>query len=205
MKLKPQILYIHGGSTYRSRQDFLVGLKNLQISMEKRIRWSDDFLDRQLGDKFDIIRPKMPLKECARYSEWKIYFEHHFLFLNDNIILIGFSLGGIFLAKYLSENKFPVKISSVILVAPPFDNSLSSEELVGGFKLKSNLSLISQNCPRVNLLFSTDDPLVTQAHAHKYRQKIPSAKLFFYNNKNGHFKVPKLPEIVKLIKTDFHQ
>jgi predicted alpha/beta hydrolase family esterase len=199
---KPQILYIHGGSTYRSRKDFLATLKVLKISIEKRIRWSDDFLDQQLGDKFDIIRPKMPLKEFARYSEWKIFFEHYFPYLRDGIVLIGSSLGGIFLAKYLSENKFPIKISSLVLVAPPFDNSLSSEELVGGFKLKSNLLLISQNCPQVNLLFSEDDPLATLAHAQKYRQKLPQANFVFFQSKNGHFKVSEFPEIIEMIKHD---
>ena len=144
----------------------------------------------------------MPLQDNAKYEEWKIYFERFFEQLEDNIILIGSSLGGIFLAKYLSENKFPKKILSVYLVAPPFDNSVIGEELVGGFELGEDLSKIIENCSNVKLIFSKDDDYVPVSHAEKYRNKLPDAKIIVYDNKNGHFKIPEFPEIVEMIKKD---
>lgn len=205
MQPKPQILFIHGGSTFKTKKDFLYFLQNQNISIEKRVKWSNEYLEGKLGHDFEIIRPSMPLKENAKYQEWKIHFEQYFPYLRDNIVLIGNSLGGIFLAKYLSENKFPVKIASLILVAPPFDNSLSGEDLVGGFKLKLNLSFIAQNCHRINLLFSEDDPLVTMAHAKKYQQKLPQANFVFFKSKNGHFKISEFPEIIQMITNDYEQ
>ena len=109
MKNKTQILLIHGGETFRNQKDYLNYLKNRTISIKKRVRWSQEYLDKELGKKFEIIRPRMPLQENAKYSDWKIFFERHMPLLRNNIILIGNSLGGIFLAKYLSENKFPKK------------------------------------------------------------------------------------------------
>ena len=144
----------------------------------------------------------MPLSENAKYSEWKIHFEKYFPFLNNYVILIGASLGGIFLAKYLSENKFPKKILSVYLIAPPFDNSLSEEDLVGGFKLKSDLSLIEKNVKNLNLLFSKNDDVVLVSHAEKYKKKLKNARILVYKNKNGHFKLSKFPEIINMIKKD---
>lgn len=133
-KEKTQIILIHGGQTFKNHRDYLNFLKNLEVSIEKKVKWSGKYLDKKLGNDFDIIKPRMPLGLNAKYEDWKIYFERYFPLLKDNIILIGNSLGGIFLAKYLSENKFPKKILSVYLIAAPFDNTLPKEDLVGGFK-----------------------------------------------------------------------
>lgn len=85
---------------------------------------------------------------------------------------------------------------------PPFDNSLPGEELVGGFKLKNNLSLIEKNSKNLRLLFSKKDDVVPVSHAKKYRDKLKNASIIIYNNINGHFVVSKFPEIVKMIKSD---
>ncbi len=202
MKRKKQIVLIHGGMTFKSRKDYLYYLKNRKISIEKKIKWSEAYLDKKLGKDFEIIRLSMPLKEDAKYNEWKIHFERHFPYLRNNIILVGSSLGGIFLAKYLSENKFPKKILSVYLICPPFDNTIKGDDLVGGFKLKSDLSMIEKNSKKINLLFSKDDDIVPISHAKKYKSKLRNAKIVIYKSKNGHFKISKFPEIVKMIKEE---
>jgi len=202
MKKKTQILIIHGGETFKRRKDYLDYLKNREVSLEKRKSWSREYLDKELGKNFEIIRPRMPLQENAKYEEWEIWFERFIPLLKSGVILIGNSLGGIFLAKYLSENKFPKKILSVYLTCPPFDNTDSIEELVGGFILKSNLSLIEKNCKDVTLMFSADDPIVPVSHAEKYRKKLKNSKIIIYKSKNGHFQIPTFPEIIKMIRED---
>ena len=202
MKKKTQILMIHGGMTFKNRKDYLYFLKNREISIEKKVRWSEDYLDKELGNNFEIIRPRMPLADNAIYEEWKIHFERYFPYLKNNIILIGNSLGGIFLSKYLSENKFPRKIMSTYLICAPFDNTLGGEYLVGGFNLKKDLSLIEKNSKNLYLLFSKDDDIVPVSHAKKYEKKLKNARIIIYKSKNGHFKVSKFPEIVKMIKND---
>ncbi len=198
MKKKTQILLIHGGETFTNKKDYLRYLKTRQISIGKKISWSGDYLDKELGKNFEIIRPRMPLQDDAKYSDWKIHFERHIPYLRNNIILIGNSLGGIFLAKYLSEHKFPKKILSTYLVCPPFDKKKGTS----GFKLKSNLSLIEKNSKNIYLLFSKDDDVVPVSHAKKYANKLKSAKIIIYKSKNGHFRVSKFPEIVKMIRGD---
>ena len=195
-------MFIHGGMTFKNNKDYLHYLKTRKISIKDRVRWSDDYLSRKLGNRFEVIKPHMPLSDNARYIEWKIHFERYLHYLRNNIILIGESLGGIFLAKYLSENKFPRKILSTYLIGSPFDDSLSGEDLVGGFKLKSDLSIIEKNSKKIYLLFSRDDEVIPLSHANKYEKKLKNAKIIIYKSKNGHFKISKFPEIVKMIKKD---
>jgi predicted alpha/beta hydrolase family esterase len=201
-KNKTQIIIIHGGMTFKNKKDYLSFLRTREISIEKKIRWTDDFLDKKLGKDFEIIRPRMPLQDDAKYSDWKIHFERHFPKLRNNVILIGLSLGGIFLAKYLSENKFPKKILSTYLICPPFDSTLTGEDLVGGFKLKSDLKKIEKNSKNLYLLFSKDDDVVPISHAEKYRMKLKNARITIFKSKSGHFKISEFPEIIKMIEDD---
>ncbi len=202
MKKKIQVIIIHGGMTFKGKKDYLHFLKTREISIEEKIRWTDSFLKKNLGNNFQIIKPRMPLQDNAKYEEWKIYFERFFPKLRNNIILIGTSLGGTFLAKYLSENKFPKKVLSAYLICPPYDNSLPGEDLVGGFRLKSDLSLLEKNAKNLYLMFSKDDTTVPVSHAEKYRNKLKNAKILIYKSKNGHFQISEFPEIVKMIKYD---
>ncbi len=164
------------------------------------MRWGGEYLDEKLGKNFEIIRPRMPLQDNARYEDWKIHFERYIPFLRDGVILIGNSLGGIFLAKYLSENRFPKRIASLFLVCPPFDDTLTEEDLCGGFNLKSDLSLMEKNAEHIHLLFSKDDTTVPVSHAEKYEAKLKHAKVHIYKSKNGHFQISTFPEIVKMIR-----
>lgn len=202
MKEKTQIFFIHGGMTFKNKKDYLHFLKTRKVSIKEKIYWSNEYLKKRLDKDFEIIKPRMPLSEDAKYDEWKIHFERYFPQLRNNIILIGSSLGGIFLAKYLSENKFPKKILSVYLVAPPFDDTSKNEDLVGGFKLKSDLSMIEKNCKNINLLFSRKDDVVPVSHAKKYKNKLKNANIIIYKHINGHFKISTFPEIIKMLKKD---
>jgi hypothetical protein len=199
---KTQILMIHGGMTFKNKKDYLHYLKTRRVSLEKRINWAGDYIDRELAKNFVTIKPRMPQQDDAKYEEWKIYFERFLPLLKKDFIMIGGSLGGIFLAKYLSENKLPKKALSTYLVCAPFNNTHSDEDLVGGFKLKSDLSLIEKNTKKLTMLFSADDECVPVYHAKQYRKKIPNANVIIYKSKNGHFNVPTFPEIIKMIKRD---
>ena len=197
-----QVLLIHGGMTFKNRKDYLKWLKTRKIFIRPRLSWSGNYLSEKLGKGFEIIRPRMPLSENAKYREWKIYFEKHIPYLKNNIILVGSSLGGIFLAKYLSENKFPKTILSTYLVCPPYDDALPEEDLVGGFALKSSLSRLDKSSKNLYLMFSEDDDVVPVSHAKKYAKKLKNARIIIYKSKSGHFKIPKFPEIIKMIKDD---
>ena len=201
-KSKIQVLLVHGGMTFKNEKDYLHYLKTKKVSAKKKIYWAGDYLEKTLGKRFEIISPRMPLQDFAKYRDWKIFFERYLSLIKNKYILIGSSLGGVFLAKYLSENKLRKKALSVYLVCPPFDNTLPDEDLVGGFTLGSDLSLIEKNCKHLHLLFSKDDDVVPVSHADKYKQKLKNAHIVIYKSKGGHFNIAKFPEIAKMIFAD---
>ncbi|MFA5355364.1 MAG: alpha/beta hydrolase [Candidatus Paceibacterota bacterium] len=203
---KIQILVIHGGMTFKNEKDYLNYLRTKEVSTSKKTYWAPGYLEKALGRNFEVIAPRMPLQDNAKYRDWAILFKRYLSLLKGKFILIGSSLGGIFLAKYLSENKLSKKALSVYMVCPPFDNTLPEEDLVGGFVLKNDLSLIEKNSRNIYLLFSKDDDVVPVFHAEKYRKKLSSnVHMIIYKSKNGHFNIPRFPEIVKLIKADVNK
>lgn len=200
MKAKQQVLVIHGGTTFETYEDYITYLKNQEVYLE-RLRFKKDWkenLQSDLGKKYDVLLPVMPNKINARYLEWAIWFEKIIDQLDDNLILIGKSLGGIFLAKYLSENYLSKKIKAIFLVAAPFDEE-NSEEILGDFNLSFPLSKMTEQCEKIFLLQSKDDNVVLYEQALKYKKMLPKAELITFESK-GHFSQGNFPEIVKLIK-----
>jgi predicted alpha/beta hydrolase family esterase len=192
-----QVVVIGGGNSFRSHEDYLSYLKNTEVSLDKFKQHKDwkDILQEKLGKNFEVLQPKMPNKTNARYDEWKIWFERMIPFLKKNVIIIGHSLGGIFLAKYLSENNFPITIKATILVSAPF-----AKDYLIDFKLPSSLARFVQQGGIIYLIHSKDDEVVTFDHFEKYRQSLQNAKTkIFYNR--GHFIQETFPEIVKLIRS----
>lgn len=200
MPFKPQIFIVHGGMTFKTRRDYVLFLKTRSVSLDKKNSWSGEWLDKKLAATHEIIRPRMPLQDNAKYEDWKIYFERFIPLLRPGAIFIGSSLGGIFLAKYFSEHALAKKAAAIVLVCPPFDNTLGGEDLVGGFRLQANLSLLQKNTKHLHLFFSADDTVVPVAHAEKYQAKLPQAEITVLTNKNGHFAVSEFPELVTVIR-----
>ena len=107
MKQKQQVLHIHGGEPDTGYENYIEKLKNgrFELTLENPRKWNKNhrkFLDTSV---YDVITPTMPSGWRACYGEWSIWFERHIEFLRDDIILIGHSLGGNFLVKWLSERQ----------------------------------------------------------------------------------------------------
>lgn len=197
--MKQQILIINGGSTYPSYEEFLTHLKNVELKLDRlkpKKDWKDS-LQEELGEDYEVFVPKMPNITNARYGEWKIWFEKVISMLDGNIILIGHSLGGVFLAKYLNENNVSKKVKATILIAAPYNNEIN--ESLGEFKIVSPLNKFADQAGEVYLLQSKDDPVVSFGEFDKYKKSLPNAKTLVLDGM-GHFKIEKFPELVDLIK-----
>jgi len=198
--MKKQVLVIHGGTTFTTYREYLSFLKSARIELDEfrsgRSDWKDN-LQKNLGEFFDVLRPTMPNGKNAKYKEWQIWFEKIIPLLNKEIILVGHSMGGIFLAKYLSENRFPKTILATILVAAPFNDE--GGESLGDFNLPKSLAKFEKQSREIFLIYSTDDPSVPFSKLEKYKKALPNAKTLIFKDR-GHFRLETFPEIAKLIK-----
>lgn len=193
---KRQVCIIGGGMAFASDADFRRWLNNLEISYERLFYGTDwkPWLAEKLPS-CDVLQPTMPNKSNAKYAEWSVYFSKVIPFLRPEAVLIGHSLGGIFLAKYLSQHPPVQKFSKAILVAAPYNDE--TNESLGDFKLTSARRL-ADAAEEIDLFYSRDDPVVSFAEMGKYQRDLPAAKSHVFDSR-GHFNTPDFPELTEII------
>lgn len=196
---KPQILLIQGGNCFNSYDEYITELKSKNLTLEKlrNINWKKTLSD-DLGGEYDIIHPAMPCRDNAKYVEWQIWFEKVLPLLNDELILIGSSLGAVFLAKYLSENDIDKKIIATFLVAAPF--KLETKYALDDFKITGSLEKLEAQGGKLFFYQSRDDEVVPYIEVEEYRKRLPDANIKLLDG-YGHFNVAKFPEIIEDIKS----
>lgn len=197
-----QVVLVGGGDAYPSYDAYLAHLKEKKIESVDYFKRGADWkasLQDELGADYDVLMPSMPNKQNARYAEWQIWFEKLIPFLQEGAILVGHSLGGIFLVKYLAENTLPTRISAVVLIAAPYDDE--SNESLGDFKLPSSLDRFVKQAERVMLYYSSDDFIVPYTELAKYQVAFPSATVRTFSDHGHFFGQPSFPELVADIKS----
>lgn len=196
--MKKQVIVIGGGDAFGSYEEYLDFLKNFPVSADyfkPRHDWKS-VLPEALGADYEVFLPAMPNKTNAKFAEWKIWFEKMLPFIEDGVVLIGHSLGGMFLAKYLSENRSPKNIGALVLVAAPHNGSGE----IGDFVLSSSLDAINKQVSKIYLFYSKDDMVVPFVESEAYKKQLPDAEVVVFEDR-GHFNQLEFPEIIKLIKS----
>lgn len=199
--MKKQLLVIHGGDTYGTYEEYVFALRSFTIenlTSLKKAGWKENIEEKLGRNKYDVILLKMPNKRNAKYLEWKIWFEKIVHLLDEKVVLVGHSLGGIFLAKYLSENKFPKTIVGTILIAAPYDDTENPS--LGGFVLPKNLQQFITQSPTTILFHSKDDYVVPFTDLEKYKSQLPHAVTKVFETK-GHFNQEEFLELIEIIKS----
>jgi valyl-tRNA synthetase/predicted alpha/beta hydrolase family esterase/ribosomal protein S18 acetylase RimI-like enzyme len=195
LEQKEQIVVIGGGDSFDSYQEYFENLKTRKpkIDEKKETSWKENLKINLEKENFSVYLAKMPSKENAKYEEWKIWFEKILEFLSpkllQNLSLVGHSLGGIFLIKYLSENNLSVK--NLYLVSAPFSKC-------GDFVLNTDLSNLEKNCQNINFYHSKDDEVVDYSEFDFYKKSFRVAKFFEFED-CGHFLQTSFPELEKEI------
>lgn len=192
-----QVLIIHGGNSYLSPDEYHAALMTEELSYEqlfKQQKWKDWLAD-VLTDR-DVLLPDFPNKQNAQYEEWKIYFEKLIPFFQDDISLIGYSLGAMFLAKYLNESPLDKKVRRIILVSA--SHSDDSVEGVGSFCVSLAKNLVASS-DEIHLFHSKDDPICPFEEFQKFQSDLPEAKTHIFEDR-GHFFQPTFPELLEVLK-----
>ena len=192
-----QIVIVHGGSSFNSYENYLDNIKNSQLHYE-RLLWAQKWREwlAQTTTGYDVLLPDFPNKQNAQYEEWKIYFEKLLLLLGSDVQLVGYSLGAMFLAKYLHESPLSSPVRRLVLVSPCYDDE--SVEDLGSFRVTSAAGL-GKSAKEVHLFHSKDDPVVPFTELAKFQRDLPTAKLHIFEDRN-HFFQPTFPELKELLK-----
>lgn len=193
------MLVIHGGGEFIacSPDTFLDELISRDVSLDRlrqKNSWKSN-LQKTLGDAFDVIAPRMPHPDQPRFIEWSVWFEKIIPLLNSSVMLVGHSLGGLFLLKYLSETEFPKKIDGLFSVAAPYIEKANARYAEIEFAIPGDVSRVAEQAPQSFLYHSSDDPVVPYADLQKYRDALPGATARTFSDR-GHFNGEHFPELV---------
>lgn len=193
-----QLIYIHGGMCFPDTETMCKVLSTRDYNPLEEKQWKDWFED--IKWTYQIIRPEMPNKNMASYKMWKIWFEKIFPYLNDeDLILVGHSLGAMFLIKYLWENTFPKKIHQLHLISSVFDESDMDEDekYSGDFAYSPEIiPNIKTQVDQIFLYHSTDDDIVPYSHTEKIKAYVPDAKLITLTDRGHFFGELTFPELL---------
>lgn len=155
--MKPTIIFIHTAGPQGLNQ----GSTNLIA-----------YLEEELMDKYNFIHIKMPTPENPKYMQWKEQIEKELSTQTGEVILVGHSLGGSILLKFLSEESYPIKLSGLFVVSAPFwgiDEDWQGSDFILKNKFEQNLNEI----PFLFLYHSRDDDTVPFSHHIAYAKKLP--------------------------------
>ncbi len=153
------ILFVHGGGDEAACEEDRILAQSLQ---------------QHLGRAYSVHYPRMPLEEGTAYVDWKERIAKELVTLDTPAILVGHSVGGSILLKYLTEERVEQAIAGLFLLAAPYfggdaDWNYPELTLARGFARKL------QSIPRIFLYQSRDDEVVPYAHLARYKRRISRA------------------------------
>lgn len=192
-----QVCIIHGGSTFENEAAYLENLEHMEVKYIRMLysrQWKY-WLGEQLTD-YEVILPELPNRAFAKYEEWSLFFSKVVRFLKPDTVLIGHSLGGIFIAKYLNEHP-ELHFRKVVLIAAPFDEAYT--ESLASFALPEDLTALGKAADEFMLYHSKDDKVVPYEETIKYSEALPSNGMHLFVDR-GHFNQETFPELLEFIK-----
>jgi predicted alpha/beta hydrolase family esterase len=209
-----QIVIIGGGNVFASWTEFLIDWVSHGFYTDWRIQklfqkhpksWKANLetdlqqasLTGRDGSNYHVLRLDMPQSYNARYDTWKKAFEKAVPQMKEEVILVGHSLGALFLVKYLSEEIFPKKILATFLVSAPFDKD--GNRTMPYFTLPKSLTLFEKQSPFLCMYHSKDDPVVYFSEFERLHAALPTVQTRIFGDR-GHFWQEHFPELVQDIR-----
>jgi serine hydrolase len=155
--MRRQVLFIHGGGEGAYEEDGRLAMS----------------LGGALGAAYGVRCPKMPDEDSPEYGAWRDRISEELAAMDDEVFLVGHSLGGSILLKYLCEEETARPPLGLFLVAAPFWGA--ADWGVGEYALPEDFaSKLPPELP-VFLYHGRDDEVVPFEHLALYADKLPQA------------------------------
>jgi predicted alpha/beta hydrolase family esterase len=157
--MKRQVLFIQGGGK---------GAYDADGKLVASLR-------RALGANYQVNYPEMPDEDDPDYGRWKPQIKKQLDAAGGEIILVGHSLGGYFLIKYLSEEDQPKNpVIGIALIAVPYPGGDEGWHYEG-FSLPKDFATRIPKDARIFLYHSRDDRVAPFAHVALYAKELTKA------------------------------
>lgn len=165
------------------------------------------WVKKQLEEKgFEVKVPEFPETDAPKLDKWLPLLQKQISAPNENLYLIGHSVGCITIMRYLETLSEDEKVGGVIFVAG-FTNALGCEELENFFQTPIDFEKIeSKSKNGFVAIHSDNDPYVSLEEGEIFKEKL-GAELIIKHNM-GHFSGPieneksctELPDVVESIE-----
>lgn len=164
--------------------------------------WYPDVKKELEAKGFEVLVPLMPETEAPKLTKWLPALEEAVGTPDQELYLIGHSVGCITILRYLEKLPPKVKVGGVVLVAGYIDD-LGFEELKNFFTTDLPLEKIKTKANNFVAIHSDDDPFVPLKHGDIFKDKLGADLIIKHNFK--HFSGPvdkedsclELPEVVE--------
>jgi predicted alpha/beta hydrolase family esterase len=167
--MKKKVIFFHGGG---SEEDYNADAKLVNS------------LKAKLGSEYSVHYPLLPDDGTPDFGRRK-QISSEISACEDNVILVGHSLGASMLLTYLSETRIGRKIAGIFLLATPFWSG--DEHWVEAFKLQSDFAMrLDQKIP-LFFYHCRDDEEVPFDHLIIYNQQLPWATFREVSGGGHHF------------------
>lgn len=130
-------------------------------------------LKQALGPTYDVRFPRMPDEADPSVVSWRQEISSHLSRLSGTTILVGHSIGGSILLRYLAEEKIEKPVAGLfLLAAPTWDGDRWSFD---DLKLPPDIAEKLAWVPRLFFYHCRDDEVVPFAHLALHGARIPQA------------------------------
>lgn len=167
--------------------------------------WIPWLKQKLLNRDYEVITPNMPNTNEPQINIWLSKLQEVLVDLNKDDIIIGHSIAGQAILRYLEKIDSSQIIPKVILVAPWFKLSQIEEEEKEIAEEWINTPINFEYIQKLNLniisLFSNNDPFVPLENEVLFKNLLNSQTQIY--EEKGHFNsetgIEKLPEILEFI------
>ena len=130
-------------------------------------------LQRALGGDYKVHFPRMPDEDDPDVRTWKQAISDELSRLGEKPVLVGHSVGGSMLLKYLSEEEVSKPLGGLfLLAAPSWDKDKWN---FADLKLPRDIDKRLASIPRIFLYHSRDDATVPFGHLALHAARLPKA------------------------------
>ena len=169
--------------------------------------WYPDAKDKLEKLGFEVKVPAFPHTETPTQKDWVPFLSEQIGEPDEDLYLIGHSVGCITILRYLETLSEEQKVGGVVMVAG-FVNHLGYDELKNYFEIPIDYQKIKSRVKNGFVAIHSDnDPYVDSKNADVFKEELEASAIV--RNNMGHFSGPiddeksctELPEVVEAIQS----